>query len=121
MKASIIVCRLRTYRRRRGLTQKELARLLLGCSGTHISRVERGIRKPNTDTVIAAAVLFGVSIEELFPTLYRDIDERVVEQTYKLYEKVNDEHSPRCGLIKDLLSETLKRVVGEGELIDDGL
>ena len=116
---STVACRLRTYRRRRGLTQKELARLLLGCSGTNISRIERGLRRPTADTVIAASVLFGVSTEELFPGLYHDIEDRVLGQTYTLYEKVNAQHSARSDLIQGLLSETMRRAVHEEELTNE--
>ncbi len=111
-----IVCYLRTHRRKRGLTQQELARLLLGRSGTNVSRVERGLQRPSTETAIAASVLFGIPTEEMFPALYKNIEERVIQQVYILHEKVNAEQSPRAKQVEALLRESLSRAVRNKEL-----
>jgi transcriptional regulator with XRE-family HTH domain len=109
-------CYLRTHRRERGLTQQELARLLVGQSRAGISRVERGLRTPSIETAIAASVLFGIPTKELFPELYRDIEERVVEQAYILYQKAKSEQSRRRGEIEKLLQDSIKRAGEDEEL-----
>ena len=67
---------LRTYRKRYGLTQDEVA-FLLGCqSGTKVSRFERLARKPNLETALACEVVFGIPAHELFPRAYAEVEKR---------------------------------------------
>ncbi len=51
------------HRRRLGMTQAELAKLL-GVSNKKVSRWERGLHVPNYDDVLNASELFGVSVED---------------------------------------------------------
>ena len=70
---------LRTYRKRFGLSQSEMA-FLLGCaSGAKISRYERNARRPGLDTLLAYERIFGVSIRDLFA----GVDEKVGAITEK--------------------------------------
>jgi transcriptional regulator with XRE-family HTH domain len=62
---------LRTYRKRRSLSQDEMA-FLLGCqSGTKVSRYERSGRKPRIETLFAYELAFGASSRELFAGVYQ--------------------------------------------------
>ena len=55
-----IMSYLKTYRKKGGLTQDEVA-FLLGCeSGTKISRFEHRARQPNLETAFACQVVFGI-------------------------------------------------------------
>lgn len=57
---------LRTFRRRSGLTQRQLA-WLLGCrAGSKVSRYERFARSPGLETVFAYEIIFRTSARELF-------------------------------------------------------
>lgn len=76
---------LRTLRRRTGLSQEDIARLLGLKSGAHISRLEKGIRQPSYLAIVALTFFFDVSVEELFPALSNDIKEDVVRHAYDLY------------------------------------
>jgi transcriptional regulator with XRE-family HTH domain len=67
---------LRMHRRTWGLTLRELARLLGLRSGTHVSRLEQGKRRPTLETALACTALFGVPLAELFPQLVNDMDRR---------------------------------------------
>jgi transcriptional regulator with XRE-family HTH domain len=64
---------LRTYRKRFGLSQREMA-FLLGCaSGAKISRYERNARRPSLETLLAYERIFDVSIRELFAGVYEKV------------------------------------------------
>lgn len=79
---------LRTYRKRTGLTQDELA-LLLGCkSGTKVSRYERLIREPNLETAFACQAIFGVPAHELFPGIYQNVEHIIKKRAELLKEKL---------------------------------
>ncbi|HQU07582.1 MAG TPA: helix-turn-helix transcriptional regulator [Candidatus Paceibacterota bacterium] len=66
---------IRAYRKRAGLSQDELA-LLLGCrSGTKVSRYERHARTPTLETALACQAIFGVPVHELFPGMYREVEQ----------------------------------------------
>ncbi len=75
---------LRTYRKRDGLTQDEVA-FLIGCqSGTKISRFERLARQPNLETALACQVVFGVPAHELFPGVFAEVEKTVAERAREL-------------------------------------
>src|SRR5713226_2588747 len=57
---------LRTYRKRSGLTQREVA-FLLGCrNGAQVSRYEKRRRVPPLGMALACEAAFGVPVSELF-------------------------------------------------------
>jgi transcriptional regulator with XRE-family HTH domain len=68
---------LRMYRKRAGLSQEELARLL-GCrTGTKVSRYEHFKREPTLRTALAYEAVFRIPVRELFAGL-GDVAERDV-------------------------------------------
>src|SRR5439155_20600695 len=63
---------LRTYRKRSGLTQREVA-FLVGCrNGAQVSRYEKRRRLPPLRTALACEAAFGVPVSVLFAGL-RDV------------------------------------------------
>jgi transcriptional regulator with XRE-family HTH domain len=79
---------LRTYRRRTGLTQREVA-FLLGCEdGAQISRYEKRKRVPPLQTALACEAVFGVPVSELFggmrQTVGTQIDRRLKQLRSRL-------------------------------------
>jgi transcriptional regulator with XRE-family HTH domain len=61
---------LRTYRKKLGLTQREVA-FLLGChSGAKVSRYERSGRIPSVRTIFAYEAIFQKPARELFAGIY---------------------------------------------------
>ncbi len=58
--------RIRTLRRKRGLTQENLAEAL-DLSVAYVSLIERGGRNPPFTTVVAIAQALGVSASQLCP------------------------------------------------------
>jgi transcriptional regulator with XRE-family HTH domain len=67
----------RSYRRKWGLTQVELARLVGLSSRSALSRIERAERVPTTATIIACGIIFGLATCDLFPSLHKEIEEAV--------------------------------------------
>lgn len=55
---------LKYYRLRKGITQRELA-TEIGTNNTTLSNWEKGISKPDIDTIIKLSNYFGISIDEL--------------------------------------------------------
>jgi transcriptional regulator with XRE-family HTH domain len=57
---------LRTYRKVRGFTQREMA-FLLGCRNpAKVSRYEQSRRVPSLETIFAYETILGISAQELF-------------------------------------------------------
>jgi transcriptional regulator with XRE-family HTH domain len=80
---------LRTYRKRSGLSQDEVA-FLLGCrSGTKVSRYERSSRKPSLETLFAYVVVFGASGRELFAGAYQKVEKQISNRAQLLTRKVS--------------------------------
>ncbi len=68
---------LRTYRRRAGLSQGEIALLLGTASGTRVARYERFNREPGLHTALAFEIIFHAPAEDLFAGLYDRIEREV--------------------------------------------
>jgi transcriptional regulator with XRE-family HTH domain len=80
---------LRTYRKRSGLSQDEVA-FLLGCqSGTKVSRYERFSRNPALETALACKALFGVPVENIFAGVYQKVEKKVSHRAQLLTRKLN--------------------------------
>jgi len=86
---------LRSYRRRSGLTQSEVAFLLGSHDSAQVSRYERGHHLPPLRTVLAYTTIFGVSLGDLFSGIqlgvHKEIMPRIKQLRAKL-EKRREEH-----------------------------
>lgn len=71
--AKLISNCLRKYRRARGLTQKDVARVLRLHSTSLISRWEKGICLPNTINAFRLAVVYRTMADALFIDLVRQL------------------------------------------------
>jgi transcriptional regulator with XRE-family HTH domain len=84
------VSRLRTLRRRSGLSQKELALILGFRSEATISRHERSDSVPDLLTALGYEVIFRVPLSELFPGLYQTVEagneERLAQMEAELHQ-----------------------------------
>jgi transcriptional regulator with XRE-family HTH domain len=58
---------LKAYRKRSSLTQREVAFLLGWKEGDHFSRYEKRRVRPSLRVALGCAVIFRVSVKELFP------------------------------------------------------
>lgn len=79
---------LRTYRRRAGFTQGEVAFLLGTRSGTKISRHERAGRDPGLRTILAYQIIFDVGTDQLFAGTYDRVDREVRQRAGLLAHKL---------------------------------
>src|SRR5437899_2282946 len=84
---------LRAYRRKSGLTQREVA-FLLGCqNGAQVSRYEKRRRLPPLQTALACEAVFGIPVSELFAGLReragKEIEKRLLELRSRLQTKTS--------------------------------
>jgi transcriptional regulator with XRE-family HTH domain len=79
---------LRTYRKRGGLTQDEMAFLIGYQSGTKVSRFERLARQPNLETALACQVVFGIPAHKLFPGMFAEVEKTVTERARMLASRL---------------------------------
>jgi transcriptional regulator with XRE-family HTH domain len=96
---------LKTYRKKCGFSQNEMA-LLLGCrSGAKVSRFEHYKRDPDLRTALACQVMFGIPANEIFPGIFAEVEKVTKEQAMLLSRKL--EYLPSTPLTlrkKDILS-----------------
>ena len=84
---------MRTYRRRAGLTQDELA-FLLGCrSGAKVSRYERMTRRPNLQAAFGCHVIFGVPAHELLPGILAEVERGIIKRAHLLSQELSLQRS----------------------------
>jgi transcriptional regulator with XRE-family HTH domain len=83
---------LRTFRRRSGLTQSELAFLLGAKDGTLVSRYERLSRRPNLRSALGLQAVFGVSADHLVPGICAEVDRSVIRRA-RLLSRQLERHS----------------------------
>ncbi len=88
-----VSCYLRTHRRRWGLTQKELGRLLPGGSRRRVSLVEREITAPKATELLAYAFLFGVPPRAIFPRFTERMVEGVIERAAQMSKALENDGS----------------------------
>jgi transcriptional regulator with XRE-family HTH domain len=75
---------LRTYRKRSGLTQSEVA-FLLGCKDAgQVSRYERRHRLPTLRTALACASILRVPLATLFAGVQQEVDRDAARRVAKL-------------------------------------
>lgn len=71
---------IRSYRKRSGLTQDEVAYVVGLLNDSSVTRMESGKRLPDLKTAFALEVLFGVSARELFPGMFLKIENRTIDR-----------------------------------------
>jgi transcriptional regulator with XRE-family HTH domain len=80
---------LKMYRKRSGLSQRELASLL-GCAhGSKVSRYERGERVPSLRALFAYEVVFSVRVRDLFPGTYGEVRDEVRKRARRLMRELD--------------------------------
>jgi transcriptional regulator with XRE-family HTH domain len=85
MKQSPVGTYLRFLRKKSGLSQRQLARVLGTVTGDQISRHERSAAPPNLLTAMGYQVVFQQAVSEIFPGLYHAI-ESVIEERLREFE-----------------------------------
>ena len=79
---------MRTFRKRSGLSQAEVA-FLLGCEyGTSISRYERFQRLPNLKTVLTLELIYQSESKHLFEGIYHQQAYQLIKRSAILERKI---------------------------------
>jgi len=95
---------LRTARLSAGLTQPEVGELL-GVSFKVVSNVECGATEATLPLAMAASILFGKPIEELFPAKHRELENRIAEQAFVLERRLKCRRDPASRKKRALLAK----------------
>jgi|ERR1700679_995920 len=106
--AHLLPSYLHTLRKRRGLSQPDLASLL-GVTGSALSRFENRSRRPTAKLLIGAEVIFGQVPKDVFPAFYRNIERSIVERARA--RRANLESQPGAAVSEKyrLLTEIIDR------------
>jgi transcriptional regulator with XRE-family HTH domain len=100
----------RAHRRKWGLTQVELARLVGLVSRSAVSRIERAERVPTTATIIACGIIFGLASPELFPSLHEEIEQAVIVAATALEAELGGLSDQASVRKRALLEQILERI-----------
>ena len=91
MTAQRLISYLKTYRKRSGLTQREVAFLLGWKRGERLSRYEKQRAIPSLEIALACAAIFRVPLKRLFPSVSgpnrHEISSRIARLTAGLRKK----------------------------------
>jgi transcriptional regulator with XRE-family HTH domain len=98
---------LKTYRKRSGFSQDEVAFLLGSASGAKVSRYERLARQPGLPTVFAYEVIFRTPAKDLFAGLYQKVEKITQSRARLLAEKLAQAKAHRTTPRKLALLQTL--------------
>ena len=108
---------LRTVRKHRDLSQRELGFLLGAKSGEPISRYEHGVRLPNPDTLLTYEIVFGIAVRELLAGRFEQIERSVTTRIRKLIAKL--ERDPQTARSQRKIAELKRIVAREPDYQDD--
>ena len=79
---------LRTHRKRKCLSQEELAYLLGFATPAKVSRHELLQRRPDLQTAFGCQVLFNAPAHEIFPGFYAEVEQSVLTRAHSLHGKL---------------------------------
>ncbi len=127
--------KIKEHRKQLGLSQEELAKKI-GVGKTTISNYEVGLRSPKKPQIIRLSEVFGITIDDLFPTIessknrvsttlseinrvssqLQEPRQKVVLETANTQLKEQDEENAKVVSIKN---EQQKQSIDLAELVDD--
>jgi DNA-binding XRE family transcriptional regulator len=90
MTAKSIACRLRTLRRKSGLSQSELAKILGLRSDVPVSLHEHSATAPSLESSLGYAIVFRVPVSEIFPGIFHVIEKGIEERLEVLEKKLHE-------------------------------
>lgn len=88
MEGTKIFSYFKTYRLKAGLTQKDLTYLLDITSASTISKTEKNIQEPTLKIALAYCLIFEIKIEDIMPTLSRDINKIIFKRAPLLVKEL---------------------------------
>ena len=102
---------IKTFRKSAGFTQDELAKRLNTTKQT-ISRYEKGDRKANQDMLFELCDIFGVSIDDFFPSQNETLQSPTTYPIQTIYDQL---HQPRQAKVLNYAERQLKEQRNEEE------
>ena len=102
---------IKTFRKSAGFTQDELAKRLNTTKQT-ISRYEKGDRKANQDMLFELCDIFGVSIDDFFPSQNETLQSSTTSPIQTIYDQL---HQPRQAKVLNYAERQLKEQRNEEE------
>ena len=102
---------IKTFRKSAGFTQDELAKRLNTTKQT-ISRYEKGDRKANQDMLFELCDIFGVSIDDFFPSQNETLQSPTTSSIQTIYDQL---HQPRQAKVLNYAERQLKEQKNEEE------
>ena len=88
---------LKTYRKRSGLTQRELAFLVGSKRGEQFSRYESHHRTPTLQVALACEVVFKVPVSDLFKGMHKPIAKQISARVETLATELQRKHGQGKG------------------------
>ena len=107
---------LRTFRKRSGLLQKEMAFLLGLESDATVSRHELFQRLSILETILAYEVIFGVPVRELFGGTFEKVNKDVIRRAKRLTRTLQEEKADRTTTRK---LELLRAIIVEPQILEE--
>lgn len=86
---------LRTYRKRTGLTQQEVAFLLGSEDRAAVSRYERVVRQPSLPMLCGYEVILGTPARELFRGTYEKVGNEIARRAKLLAGRISSDTADR--------------------------
>ena len=80
----------RMYRKKSGLTQEDISKLLSIRSRSVTSEIESSRKIPKTNTAVALSIILGVPLDQLLIGIYTDIRQEVVRNAELLVKEIGD-------------------------------
>ena len=102
---------IKTFRKSAGFTQDELAKRLNTTKQT-ISRYEKGDRKANQDMLFELCDIFGVSIDDFFPSQNESLQSPTTSPIQTIYDQL---HQPRQAKVLNYAERQLNEQKNEEE------
>jgi DNA-binding XRE family transcriptional regulator len=103
--------RIRFHRKHWALSQADLARLLGFRSRSVISGHEFGGVLPNVRAMLAYQLIFGVTLDDLFPDITKEVHDHVMRQAAELDRRVRSRTDDAGRRIQQFLDGLLTRAV----------
>ncbi len=104
---------LRAFRKRTGLSQKEISFLLGIKNGAKVSRYEHFKQKPTLKTAFRYAVIFGKSTKELFAGIFEKVERETKGKIKRLVRKISKDKPD--GITKQKLDHLNGRISETGK------
>lgn len=108
------ISKFRSWRRRSGLTQEDVA-FLVGLSvASQVSRHESGEREPDLRLALDYKLIFDATVHELLPRIYLDVAKNVRSRAQALLDKQGEDASTQRSTCK---AEHLRGLIARVEAI----